>query len=144
METAKHSNHCVHLNSTFHSDLIWWHTYLVDWNGVSMLRSRACNVPTFSVTSDALGSCGCGALHNTQWFQIELSDHFKEEPIHFKELMPIIIASMVWGHQWSGHIVGEVFEVRIFSRQRDDAPLVHVIFCGSQIQFLVHCHSPSR
>ena len=34
METAKHSDHWVRLNSTFHSDLIWWHTYLTDWNGV--------------------------------------------------------------------------------------------------------------
>ena len=96
METAKHLDHWVHLNSTFHSDLIWWHTYLVDWNGVSMLWSRACNVPTFMVTSDTSGSWDCGALHNTQWFQV---DHFKEEAIHFKELMPIIIASIAWGRQ---------------------------------------------
>ena len=71
-----------------------------------MLWSRACKVPTYIVTSDASGSWGCGALHNTQWFQVEWSDQFKEEPIHFKELMPIIIASMVWGRQWSGQIVG--------------------------------------
>ena len=68
METAKHSDHQVHLISTFQSNLIWSHTYLVDCNGVSMLWPRAYNVPLFILTSDALGSWGCGTLHNTLCF----------------------------------------------------------------------------
>ena len=49
----------------------------------------------YATDSDASGSWGCGALQNTQWFQVEWSDQFKKEPIHFKKLMPIIFASLV-------------------------------------------------
>ena len=104
MEVAKHADHWVRLNASFRSDLLWWDTFLVEWNGVSMLWSRNL-YRKVTLTSDASGTWGCGAFANSQWFQVEWSNDFKAFPIHVKELIPIVIGAIIWGHDWSGEIV---------------------------------------
>ena len=58
------------LNKKFRSDLMWCHTFLQSWNGLSMLRHPALRTASdLSIQTDALGSWGCGAVFNTQWLQ---------------------------------------------------------------------------
>ena len=45
------------------------------------------------VTSDASGSWGCGAIHNTSWFQLAWPLDLASKPIHCKELVPIVGAA---------------------------------------------------
>ena len=33
--------HFIHLNTSFHSDLMWWNLFLESWNGISMLEDPA-------------------------------------------------------------------------------------------------------
>ena len=56
------------LNVEFRLDLCWWHTFLEDWNGLSLLRWDDSNwTPQHIIQTDASGSWGCGAFCNGQW-----------------------------------------------------------------------------
>ena len=95
---TRHSN--IRLNKEFRSDLLWWHAFASHWNGASLvIHDRS---PQFTLTSDASGHWGCGAWHESAWFQLawdEASTHLGIAP---KELVPIIIGAVVWGHTWTG------------------------------------------
>jgi len=93
--------HWVRLNSEFHSDLLWWKTFIASWNGTTMMA--ALNLPTEPdavLWSDASGSWGCGAYSGVQWFQCKWSDTWQPFAIAVKELLPIAIACGLWGHLW--------------------------------------------
>ena len=58
------------LTKEFQSDLMWWYTFLVSWNGLSLLRSIPYSSPAeFIIQTDASGSWGCGAFFHDSWFQ---------------------------------------------------------------------------
>ena len=44
---------------------------------------------------------GCGALFGTQWFQYQWPEGMDKANITRKELIPIILAVAIWGHEWS-------------------------------------------
>ena len=72
------------------------------WNGVSVLPSPY----SFThIASDASGSWGCGALCNNQCFQLQWPTSCRDKHISFKELIPIVLAVMVWGHEWCGSAI---------------------------------------
>ena len=104
MEVAKHADHWVCLNALFHSHLLWWDTFLVEWNSVSMLWLRNLYRKVI-LTSDVSGTWGSGAFANSQRFQVEWSNEFKAFLIHVKELIPIVIGAIIWRCDWSGEIV---------------------------------------
>lgn len=120
----------IRLNSSFRSDLLWWHLFLESWNGVAMLE----NIPTQSVDihlyTDASGSFGCGAYWGNHWFQLQWPEGLEEWSIARKELLPIVIASMVWGQQWQRH------RVRVHC---DNEAVVEVMRAGySKEPYLMH------
>ena len=53
--------------------------------------------PDLTISSDASGTWGCGAWINKKWFQ-PLST--QENQIAVKELIPVLIATLVWGQEW--------------------------------------------
>ena len=61
--------------------------------------------PEAEVASDASGSWGCGAHWGSQWLQVPWHDQSKQMSIAAKEVVVIIIAVAVWGHQWQGKCV---------------------------------------
>ena len=86
------------LNRDFHSDLHWWNTFLISWNGLSLLRSSI-NTPQFHIQTDAFGSWGCGAFFQGQWFQLPWNESWLSANIMAKELVLIILSTAVWGPQ---------------------------------------------
>ena len=52
---ASKLHHRIRLSRGFQSDLQWWDTFLVRWNGVSMMRSLHRSTPVAILTSDASG-----------------------------------------------------------------------------------------
>ena len=90
------------LNKEFRSDLMWWHTFLQLWNGLSMLRHPALRTTSdLSIQTDASGSWGCGVVFNTQWLQWQWPPEWSNSSIMAKELVPIIFSCIVWGPQLS-------------------------------------------
>ena len=102
----KELDHWVRLNNAFHSDLQWWHLFLEDWNGTALCSSVVQRTPTGTITSDASGRWGCGAFtEKGEWFQFCWPASWANVHITVKELLPIVVACAVWGHQWRGATV---------------------------------------
>jgi len=91
------------LNMEFRSDLCWWHTFLTDWNGLSLLRwdDRGWT-PDHQIQTDASGAWGCGSFWEGQWFQWAWPPQWTHLNIMVKELTPIVLSCAVWGNQLSG------------------------------------------
>ena len=93
----------VRLNASFKSDLWWWHCYLDSWNGVAMMENCPSIDQEIHLYTDASGSCGCGAWWGVEWMQLQWPAGTEEWSIAYKELLPIVLACMVWGHRWTKH-----------------------------------------
>lgn len=61
--------------------------------------------PFVEITSDASGTWGCEAWHETSWFQVQWDRRADHLSIAAKEEVPIILACMTWGHAWRAHQV---------------------------------------
>ena len=100
-------NHMIRLNAAFRADMEWWWCFASNWNGVSVISQGSDEVPDFEFCSDASGSWGGGAVWDNQWFQIEWArfPEFMNTAIAAKELLPVVVAVVVWGWKWTGRVV---------------------------------------
>ncbi len=96
--------HFVRLNHEARFDIEWWYQFSSKWNGITILQERS-NNKMVSLTSDASGSWGCGAYWDTKWFMFKWSGPVAECHITTKELVPIVMATALWGEEWRGQIV---------------------------------------
>ena len=74
IDALKSSNHrrrnvFIRLNKQARSDIMWWHCFIEQWNGLSMMIDDKKSHPDISLTSDASGNWGCGAFFDSLWFQ---------------------------------------------------------------------------
>ncbi len=103
---GKKLHHRIRLNKGFRSDLEWWALFLPKWNGVSLMSSVTRQPPSVTFTSDASGGWGCGAFSSEgQWFQCEWSGSWESVHITVKELLPMVVACILWGASWQGTTV---------------------------------------
>ena len=93
-------DHPLRLNTQFRSDLLWWHLFLEDWNGVSCLQIHTNASPDITLYTDASGSWGCAAAQLPHWFQLQWPTSHSDLPIATKELLPIVMAVAIWGRRW--------------------------------------------
>lgn len=94
----KKLSYFTRLNRHFRSDLYWWHIFITNWNGISILRSSSCrSPPDFRIYTDASGSWGCGAVFSCYWFQHAWTSEWSSSNIMAKELVPIVFSCAVWG-----------------------------------------------
>lgn len=108
----RQDHHHVRLNAEFRSDLLWWATFIQSWNGVSVMELYGQQASEVHFATDASGQFGCGAVWAPAWFQIKWSDtsrgsyvKLENESITFKELLPIVVAGIIWGPAWHGKTV---------------------------------------
>ena len=93
--TVDSLDHRVHLTR----DLAWWHTFLKNWNGVSVLPrppQHTTSLPTH------LGGGVVGQHIETSGFSCHCPSHWSRITIAPKEMAPIVIAVALWGPQWAG------------------------------------------
>ena len=131
LKGIRHRNHHIRLNKEFKADLQWWLTFMETWNGVSVLPPPH---PSTHIASDASGSWGCGALCNGQWFQLQWPTSCQDKHISFKELIPIVLAVMVWGHEWRGSAIhcqcdNQAVVCMLASRYSRQTDLMHLLRC---------------
>ena len=99
--SCKLLDHPLRLNLEFRSDLLWWHLFLEEWNGVSCLQMHTSAPPDITLFTDASGSWGCAAVQLPYWFQLQWPPSYSHNPIATKELLPIIMAVAIWGKSWA-------------------------------------------
>ena len=130
----------VCLNRGFRSDLLWWTAFVVQWNIVAIVAPHdSCGAHV--VISDTSGSWGCAAWSGREWFQLEWDNQSHHFGIAVKELIPIIIASVVWGESWKGHLVrcrcdNQAVVAALSSRSSTEANIMHMLRC----LFFVEAH----
>jgi len=134
LKGTQHAHHHIRLNRSFRSDLAWWDLFLESWNGVSLLRPAKLAVPHHHLYSDASGGFGCGALWGTQWFQFKWPQSYAEVTIAPKELVPIVMACMIWGSCWQGKVVhvhsdNEAVVSVLNSGYSKDEQMMHLVRC---------------
>ena len=95
----------LRINRRVRSDIQWWLTFMEVWNGISLFWKPRSSTPDVLIWSDASGSWGCVALCDDQWLILQWPQTLKEFGIAQKELIPIVIAGLMWGKQWAGKIV---------------------------------------
>ena len=99
-------HYTLHLNAEAQADLEWWSTFLLTWNGTSILRPLRVSDPEVEVWTDASGGWGCGALWLTHWIQIKWGTlEISTANIVAKQLLPIVLAAALWGSRWRGSTV---------------------------------------
>ena len=89
-DVLKSSNHrrgnvFIRLNKQAKSDVMWWHCFIEQWNGMSMMTEDRKSHPDASLTSDALGTWGCGAFWNSLWFHFKWPETFQGSHITIKK-----------------------------------------------------------
>ena len=92
---AKLLHHHLRLNIQVRCDLQWWSMFLQSWNGISMMSLLGSSSASVTVT----------AVSNADWFSCGWDSCWLDVHITIKELLPIILASALWGHSWAGHRV---------------------------------------
>ena len=85
-------------------DILWWYTYIRDFNGVSFMINPLCITLTYA--GDACKR-GAGAYHGSEYWSRLLPVHMcgDEPPIHLKEFYVLLISIRYWGPSWSGQAV---------------------------------------
>ena len=108
---------CTTECACFQFDLRWWGCFLPIWNGSCLKASIVRGVSRTVLTSNVLGSWGCGAFTSDgQWFQLQLPACWDGVHITMKGLLPIVLGVAVWDSRWKGLTV---------TCQSDNAAVVH-------------------
>ena len=95
---VKELDYYTRLNKEFKSDLCWWHAFMANWNGLSLMRLQSTETPSdICIQTDASGSWGCGAYFNGKWFRWEWPSAWLPSTIMAKETVPVVSSCAVWG-----------------------------------------------
>lgn len=108
--TVRALHHHVKISKECREDIKMWLSFLQHWNGVTIFYDRHITASEdIQLYTDASGSLGFGGYMQGQWFAQAWPENFRgyvhsEEDlsIAFKELYPIVVAAMIWGHYWKG------------------------------------------
>lgn len=125
--------HYVRLNMSMQADLMWWDLFLRDWNGIALIPLDTAH--SVEVFSDASGSFGCGAFFlEGSWFNTKWPMSWSTTDISVKELVPLVLASALWGSQWRGYQVlfhvDNMAVVKVVQKLNADNPfLCHLLRC---------------
>ena len=151
---VRHLDGYVRLNVSARSDIIWWRVFAEQWNGTSMLYAYKKANPQMHVFSDASGRWGCGAYMNDLWFQFEWPPEMLDCHISSKEMIPIVMAAMVWGSMWEGlsvrfHCDNSAVVALLNAGAARDNSLMHLMRCFSFVAtkfnfFFSACHIRGR
>ena len=77
--------HFVQLNGAMRADILWWHVFVEQWNGIALLWALPGGpVPDLKVLSDASGRWGCGAHWLPRWLIMEWTPILQDASIQVK------------------------------------------------------------
>ena len=127
-------SHFVRLNKEARSDIEWWYQFAGAWNGVSLMNQVNHHKWELEMTSDVSGSWGWAAVFGERWLQLKWPPPCLKYQIMVKELVPIVLATALWGRNWTSKTV------MVFC---DNAAVVSVIDKGSSkepdVMHLLRC-----
>lgn len=152
--TVKELHHHVKLNNECREDIKLWLYFLSNWNGVSIFyNSKVVSSDDLRLYTDASGTIGYGGFYLGQWFSEPWPEDLHnpyadstELSIAFKELYPIVVAAMIWGHLWVGKRIvfmsDNLATVNILQKGRSKSPHImplvrKLTLCAASCNFSV-------
>ena len=143
LSVVSNPSHFVWLNVEVRADIAWWQVLLQHWNGCALFPLPS---PSHHIYSDASGSFGCGAVNTNlnSWFQLQCPQAWEDVGIAAKELVPIVVAAVLWGPAWNNshirfHSDNEAVVTVIQKRHAKHPVLTHLLrglyFCSSVYLF---------
>ncbi|XP_021349686.1 uncharacterized protein LOC110447998 [Mizuhopecten yessoensis] len=108
--TIKLLHYHVKLTQECREDIRMWLSFLAQWNGAAIFYDRQItSTDDLQLFTDASGTLGYGGYMQGEWFSeawpSSMQEHANSEEelsIAFKELYPIVVSAMIWGHLWKG------------------------------------------
>ena len=101
LRSVKCNHHHIKLSRAFYLDIHWWLRFIRVYKGISIISTSAWSSPDDIFATDACLS-GCGGLTRHKFFHTEfpreVTDKFPS--IHHLEVLAILLAVRLWGHQW--------------------------------------------
>jgi hypothetical protein len=84
-----------------------WKLFLEQWNGISFFNDiKRIPANSMQLYTDASSTLGFGGFFNGDWFCDRWPDDLPSEQVKdismaLRELYPIVVAAILWGHNWS-------------------------------------------
>ena len=108
LSAFRRDDYPIRLNEEFHLDLSWWREFFISWDRLSFLLPPLwASLPDFSVSSDAAGALGYGAISGHDWFVGKWSTAQQHLSIRYKELFSFSRDCLALGSHM-GHKTGGV------------------------------------
>ena len=99
--TATQPTAPITLDEGFRLDIHWWKAFTTPWSGRSFFLLPDCTpAPDLDLLMDSSGSIGFGAYCQGEWFNGRWSPTQQPHSIQWKELYPVVLATLAWGHKW--------------------------------------------
>ena len=100
LNLLKECDKSITLSDEAKRDIRWWHTFLVDYNGVSLIPSQVWNALDIEISTDSCLS-GCGAVSKEHFMHFEIPDTIKVQGKYINqfELYAVLIAVREWKEQ---------------------------------------------
>ena len=96
---VQNPNHFIRLNKEARKDLAAWKIFLDQFNSTYIcLSNRWVSSNTLKLFTDASGA-GFSAVFGGKWIQGRFPKEWTSVNIAIKELLPIVLAVQLWGHQ---------------------------------------------
>ena len=101
-------HHRIRVSNAMVADLQVWQLFLENFNGVQMMVDLWTSNP-LDLYTDASGEIGYGAYFHGHWafgkWPLWLKRMRSGLHITFKELFPIVLSLVLWGHEWANQKV---------------------------------------
>lgn len=151
-------HHHVKMTKECRLDIDMWHVFVERWNGVSFFLHDNITLATdMHLFTDATDKA-FGGLYGNKWFQdtfpSDLANNKEKISMAFLELYPIVMACVLWGHEWSRRRIlfhcDNMSTVEIINRGRSKVNLIMKLMRKLTLQsalcnFTVHAeHIPGK
>ena len=120
----------IDINLQARLDILWWHQFISDWNGVSFIQEEFVSSDSITLYTDASGVLGFGAVYKSHWFSLSWPHSMIHHNINFKELFAIIAAVHTWSDQWA--------DMQI-TFMTDNSPICDIWRKGSSLDHDIMC-----
>jgi hypothetical protein len=152
LKAVREPHHHVRITAECRADLALWYQFLLHWNGASVFLDTAVTTDyDLGLYTDAASTIGFGGYLNGRWFAGWWPDNLvldKNEGLSmaFLELYPIVVAAILWGHEWSQKRVlfhcDNQATVAIIRKGRSKSPLImklmrRLTWCAARNNFVV-------
>ena len=159
--SVKELHHHIKLTEACRLDLCMWLKFLSHWNGISFFLNdqitKAAKIKLFTDATDKT----FGGIYGNKWFQ----GHFPSEILSsldpkdklsmaFNELYPIVMALLLWGHQWKRKRLlfycDNLATVNIINKGRSKSKMImnlmrKLTFCSAVNNVTLHAeHIPGK